>query len=187
MQGFLSSFGCNNGMDTKAEEGRMTTLEQGDWAPDFGLTDLDGNNIKLSDFRGRKNVVVYFYPKDFTPGCTVEATEFSRDYKRFKDVDIEIIGVSPDNAQSHLKFREKMKIPYLLVTDSENNISKKYAVYGPKSFMGREYFGVNRSTFLVNKEGRIIRLFAKVKPGGHSQEVFEAFKSLSPRPTRHSP
>jgi len=177
VQGFLSSFACNNGMDSKANEGRMTTLEQGDWAPDFSLTDLDGNNIKLSDFRGRKNVVVYFYPKDFTPGCTVEATEFTRDYERFKDVGIEIIGVSPDNAQSHLKFREKMKIPYLLVTDSENEISKKYAVYGLKSFMGREYFGVSRSTFLVNKEGRIIRLFAKVKPGGHSQEVFEAFKS----------
>ncbi|MFZ0511391.1 MAG: thioredoxin-dependent thiol peroxidase [Candidatus Nitrosopolaris sp.] len=154
----------------------MTRLEQGDWAPDFSLTDLNGNAIKLSDFRGMKNVVVYFYPKDFTPGCTVEATEFTRDYTRFKDVDIEIIGISPDSTQSHLKFREKMKIPYLLATDTQNEISKKYAVYGPKSFMGKEYFGISRSTFLVNKEGIIIRIFAKVKPAGHSQEVFQAFK-----------
>ncbi|MGC1930362.1 MAG: thioredoxin-dependent thiol peroxidase [Candidatus Nitrosopolaris sp.] len=158
------------------EERRMTRLEQGDWAPDFSLTDLNGNAIKLSDFRGMKNVVVYFYPKDFTPGCTVEATEFTRDYTRFKDVDIEIIGISPDSTQSHLKFREKMKIPYLLATDTQNEISKKYAVYGPKSFMGKEYFGISRSTFLVNKEGIIIRIFAKVKPAGHSQEVFQAFK-----------
>jgi peroxiredoxin Q/BCP len=154
----------------------MTKLKQGDLAPDFNLADSDGNNIRLSDFRGRKNVVVYFYPKDFTPGCTVEATEFTRDYARFKDADIEIIGISPDNTQSHVKFRDKMKIPYLLATDTQNEISKKYAVYGPKSFMGKEYFGVNRTTFLVNKEGKIIRIFEKVKPAGHSQEVLRAFK-----------
>ena len=154
----------------------MTKLKQGDLAPDFNLADSDGNNIRLSDFRGRKNVVVYFYPKDFTPGCTVEATEFTRDYARFKDADIEIIGISPDNTQSHVKFRDKMKIPYLLATDTQNEISKKYAVYGPKSFMGKEYFGVNRTTFLVNKEGKIIRIFEKVKPAGHSQEVFRAFE-----------
>jgi peroxiredoxin Q/BCP len=176
VQGFLSSFACNNVMSTQVYAGGMTAPERGDWAPDFSLIDLEGNSIKLSDFRGRKNVVVYFYPKDFTPGCTVEATEFTRDYKRFKDTDIEIIGVSPDNNQSHLKFREEMKIPYLLATDSHNVISKKYAVYGPKNFMGREYFGVSRTTFLVNKEGKIIRIFTKVKPAGHSQEVFEAFK-----------
>jgi thioredoxin-dependent peroxiredoxin len=163
-------------MSTQVYAGGMTAPERGDWAPDFSLTDLEGNSIKLSDFRGRKNVVVYFYPKDFTPGCTVEATEFTRDYKRFKDTDIEIIGVSPDNNQSHLKFREEMKIPYLLATDSHNVISKKYAVYGPKNSMGREYFGVSRTTFMVNKEGKIIRIFTKVKPAGHSQEVFEAFK-----------
>lgn len=163
-------------MDTKVDEDGTTTPRQGEWAPDFSLTDLEGNSIRLSDFRGLKNVVVYFYPKDFTPGCTVEATEFTKDYKRFKDNDIEIIGISPDNAESHLKFREKMKIPYLLATDSYNQISKKYAVYGPKNFMGKEYLGVSRTTFLVNKEGKIIRIFTKVKPAGHSQEVFEAFK-----------
>lgn len=152
------------------------SLEEGDWAPDFSLTDLKGNTIKLSDFRGKKNVVVYFYPKDFTPGCTLEATEFAKDYDRFEHNGIEIIGVSPDNTQSHLRFREKIGIPYLLATDTQNEISKKYAVYGPKRFMGKDYVGINRSTFLVNKEGKIIKIFMKVKPNGHSNEVFEAFR-----------
>lgn len=154
----------------------MTALKEGDQAPDFNLADSDGNCIKLSDFRGKKNVVVYFYPKDFTPGCTVEATEFTRDYTKFKDAGIEIIGVSPDSIQSHLKFKEKMRIPYLLAADTQNEISKKYAVYGPKSFMGKDYLGVSRSTFLVNKDGIIISIFTRVKPSGHSQEVFNAFK-----------
>lgn len=145
-------------------------------APDFSLLNLEGKSIKLSDFRGKKDVVVYFYPKDFTPGCSTEANEFARDYYMFKEANIEIIGVSPDNSQSHLRFREKMKIPYLLASDEKNEVSKKYAVYGPKSFMGRDYLGVNRTTFLINKEGKIFKIFAKVKPSGHSKEVFEAFK-----------
>lgn len=94
----------------------------------------------------------------------------------FKEANIEIIGVSPDNSQSHLRFREKMKIPYLLASDINNEISKKYAVYGLKSFMARDYYGVNRTTFLINKEGKIFKIFDKVKPSGHSKEVFEAFK-----------
>jgi thioredoxin-dependent peroxiredoxin len=132
--------------------------------------------IKLSDLLGNRDIVVYFYPKDFTPGCSTEATEFSRDYKKFRDAGIEIVGISPDDEKSHEKFREKMGIPYQLVADTDNEVSKKYGVYGLKSFMGKEYMGVNRSTFLVDKKGKIVKIFKKVKPAGHSQEVFETLR-----------
>lgn len=150
-------------------------LEEGTAAPDFSMRDAKGKVFKLSDLKGEKNAVVYFYPKDFTPGCTTEATEFTRDYKQFADAGIEIVGISPDDEESHGKFRAKMGIPYPLVADAQKEVSKKYGVYGLKSFMGREYMGVNRSTFLVDKTGRIIKVFKKVKPAGHSKEVLEAF------------
>ena len=140
------------------------------------MIDGSGKSMKLSELRGKKSVAVYFYPKDFTPGCTMEATEFSRDYKKFRDADIEIVGISPDNEESHLKFRAKMGMPYPLVADPENEVSKKYGVYGLKSFMGREYMGVNRSTFLIDKQGKISRIFKKVKPAGHSHEVLDALR-----------
>jgi peroxiredoxin Q/BCP len=157
-------------------EEKQAELAEGNIAPDFTMRDKDGKTIKLSELRGKKNIVVYFYPKDFTSGCTMEATEFSRDYKKFKDAGIEIVGVSPDDEESHRKFREKMGMPYPLVADTENNLSKKYGVYGLKSFMGREYKGVNRSTFLVDKSGKIVKIFKKVKPAGHSQDVFQALR-----------
>src|SRR5919201_1205923 len=128
------------------EEEASKLLEENSMAPDFTVLDLDGKAMRLSDFRGKKKVVVYFYPKDFTPGCTTEAAEFTREYKKFKDTNIEIIGVSPDDEGSHKRFRKEMKIPYLLAPDTQNEISKKYKVYGLKSYMGRQYIGVNRST-----------------------------------------
>ncbi|MGI0016614.1 MAG: peroxiredoxin, partial [Nitrososphaera sp.] len=112
-----------------------------------------------------------------TPGCTTEATEFTRDYKKFKDAGIEVVGISPDDEESHKKFRAKMGIPYPLVADNDKRTSKSYGVYGLKSFMGREYMGVNRSTFLVDKSGKIVRIFRRVKPAGHSQEVLEALRT----------
>ena len=157
-------------------EEKQIELAEGTIAPDFTMRDREGKTIKLSELRGKKNVVVYFYPKDFTPGCTMEATEFSRDYKKFKDAWIEIVGVSPDDEESHQKFRSKMGMPYPLVADTENEVSKKYGVYGLKSFMGREYMGVNRSTFLVDKSGKIAKIYRKVKPAGHSQEVLNALR-----------
>jgi len=157
-------------------EENQAELAEGSVAPDFTIKDSSGKTMKLSDLRGKKSVVVYFYPKDFTPGCTMEATEFSRDYKKFKDADIEIVGVSPDDEESHQKFRAKMGMTYPLVADTEKEVSKKYGVYGLKSFMGREYMGVNRSTFLVDKEGKIFRIFKKVKPAGHGQEVLDAVR-----------
>lgn len=157
-------------------EEKQVELAEGAAAPDFTMRDKDGRGTKLSELRGKKDVVVYFYPKDFTPGCTIEATEFTRDYKKFRDAGIEIVGISPDDEESHQKFRDKMGIPYLLVADTENETSKKYGVYGLKSFMGREYMGVNRSTFLVDKSGKIVKVLKKVKPAGHSQEVLQALR-----------
>lgn len=158
------------------EQEKQVELE-GKAAPDFTMKDKDGKAIKLSELKGKKDVVIYFYPKDFTPGCTMEATEFSRDYKKFKDAGIEIVGISPDDEESHQKFREKMGMPYPLVSDTDKEVSKKYGVYGLKSFMGREYMGVNRSTFLVDKSGKVVKVFKKVKPAGHSKEVLEALRS----------
>jgi thioredoxin-dependent peroxiredoxin len=157
------------------EKEKQVELE-GKVAPDFTMKDKDGKATKLSELRGKKDVVIYFYPKDFTPGCTMEATEFSRDYKKFKDAGIEIVGISPDDEESHQKFREKMGMPYPLVADTDKEVSKKYGVYGLKSFMGREYMGVNRSTFLVDKAGKVVKVFKKVKPAGHSKEVLEILR-----------
>ena len=145
-------------------------------APDFSMRDGNGKMSRLSDLRGKKSVVAYFYPKDFTPGCTTEAMEFTRDYEKFKNAGIEIVGISPDSEESHTKFRDKMGIQYQLVADTDNEVSKKYGIYGLKQFMGREYMGVNRSTFLVDKSGRIAKIYRKVKPAGHSQEVFDALR-----------
>jgi peroxiredoxin Q/BCP len=148
---------------------------EGDYAPDFLFDDHHSKKIKLSDLRG-KRVVVYFYPKDFTPGCSTEAAEFTSDYEKFKAEDIEIIGISPDNPESHLRFRKKMNISYFLVPDTDFVISRKYGVYGPKVFMGKEYMGINRTTFLVDRKGVVFKIFKKVKPLGHSQEVLQEFK-----------
>ncbi|HSF28312.1 MAG TPA: thioredoxin-dependent thiol peroxidase [Nitrosopumilaceae archaeon] len=151
-------------------------LSVGDTVPDFSLKDAKGNVVKKSDLKGKK-YVVYFYPKDFTPGCTTEAAEFTRDYKKFKSADIEIIGISPDDVESHKKFGDKMEVPFILLADTETETAKKFGVWGKKQFMGREYMGVNRTTFLVDEKGKIIKVFEKVKPAGHAQEVLEVFKN----------
>lgn len=154
------------------EKSGTQTLAIGKVAPDF--TFRNGNKeTKLSDFRKRK-VVVYFYPRDFTTGCTTEASEFTIDYDKFKRAGIEIIGISPDTDDSHEKFKQKMNIPYHLASDVNNTISKKYGTYGLKKFMAKEYMGVNRTTFIVDENGTIVRIFSKVKPQGHSNQVLEA-------------
>jgi len=148
-------------------------LMEGHLAPDFSFKSSN-ERTKLSDFRDRK-VVVYFYPRDFTTGCTTEASEFTRDYDKFKIAGIEIIGVSPDTDESHEKFRKKMNISYHLAADVDNTISKKYGTFGLKKFMAKEYMGVNRTTFLIDEKGKIVRIFNKVKPAGHSKQVLETF------------
>jgi peroxiredoxin Q/BCP len=151
-------------------------LSVGDTVPDFSLKDAEGKTVQKSDLKGKK-YVVYFYPKDFTPGCTTEAAEFARDYKKFKSADVEIIGISPDDVDSHKKFGEKMEVPFILLADTEKEVAKKFGVWGKKQFMGREYMGVNRTTFLVDEKGKILKVFEKVKAAGHAQEVLEAFKN----------
>lgn len=149
-------------------------IKEGDAVPKFELLDSDGNSVKSTDFKGKKHVI-YFYPKDFTPGCTVEADEFSKNYSKFKKAGIEIVGISKDDVDSHKKFCEKMKIPYVLLADTKTEVAKKFGVWGKKKFMGREYMGVVRSTFLVNEKGKIFKAYPKVKAAGHAKEVLEIF------------
>jgi len=149
-------------------------IAEGDLVPKFELEDSDGNKVKSTDFKGKKHVI-YFYPKDFTPGCTTEADEFSRDYKKFKKSGIDVLGISPDDVDSHKKFCKKMGIPYTLLADTNKEVSKKFGVWGKKKFMGREYMGIVRSTFLVNEKGKIFKAYPKVKAAGHAKQVLEDF------------
>jgi len=149
-------------------------ISEGDTVPKFELEDSNGNKIKSMDLKGKKHVI-YFYPKDFTPGCTTEADEFSKDYNKFKKSGIEILGISPDDVKSHKKFCEKMGIRYILLADTDKEVSKKFGVWGKKKFMGKEYMGVIRSTFLVDEKGKIFKVFPKVKAAGHSKEVLDSF------------
>ena len=149
-------------------------LVEGDRIPKFTIADSNGNKVKSADFKGKKHVI-YFYPKDFTPGCTTQADEFSTEYKKFQKKDIEIIGISPDDESSHKKFCAKMGIKYVLLSDTEKEVSKAFGVWGKKKFMGREYMGVTRSSFLVNDKGIIFKIYPKVKPAGHAKQVLEDF------------
>ncbi len=145
-------------------------LSEGEKIPSFELHDADGKLVKSSEFKGKK-FVVYFYPRDFTPGCTVEADEFSKEYKKFQKIGVKIIGISTDSVVSHKKFVDKMSIPYLLLSDPESEVSKKFGVWGKKQFMGKEYMGIQRSTFLINEKGTIFKIYPSVKPKGHALEV----------------
>ncbi len=145
-------------------------LNEGDLAPDFNFKDSGNNTTRLSNYLG-KRIVIYFYPRDFTPGCTTEAHEFSNQFNKYREHDIMIIGISPDDEKSHENFREKMNIPFLLASDTNHQISQQYGVYRLKKFMGKEIMGVNRTTFLIDMDGKIEKIFHNVKPNGHSIEV----------------
>ena len=149
-------------------------ISEGESVPKFQLKDANGKLVKSSELNGKK-YVVYFYPRDFTPGCTTEADEFTKNYSKFKKDGIEVIGISKDDVISHRKFCTKMNIPYILLSDIETEVCKKFGVWGKKKFMGREFMGINRSTFLINEKGNIFKVFPKVKPAGHAKEVLQAF------------
>jgi peroxiredoxin Q/BCP len=151
----------------------MYTLKPGSLAPDFELLDDRGETVKLSDYRGQ-TVVLYFYPRADTPGCTKEACGFRDDYRGYKERGIVILGVSPDSVKKQAKFKAKYDLPFTLLDDTEHKVSKAYGVWGLKKFSGREYMGIHRTTYLIDAEGKIIAVFEKVKPDEHSQEILEA-------------
>ncbi len=148
-------------------------LTEGIQAPDFSLPDQDGKPRKFSDYRGTP-VVLYFYPKDDTPGCTTEACNFRDDYPNYEQAGIVILGVSPDTPKKHTKFKEKYNLPFTLLADEAHEVCELYQVWGRKKFMGREYDGVFRTTYVIDAEGVIVKVFENVKPDGHSAQVLAA-------------
>ncbi len=147
-------------------------LEAGKNAPDFTLRDQDGNKHKLSDYRG-KPVVLYFYPKDDTPGCTKEACSFRDNFSTFKRKGIEVLGVSIDDEKSHTRFREKFNLPFTLLADAHKKVVEKYGVWVEKNMYGKKKWGTARKTFLIDENGKIKHIFKKVKTDVHAQEVLE--------------
>jgi thioredoxin-dependent peroxiredoxin len=144
-------------------------------APEFSLIDETGTSRSLSEFRGHP-VVLYFYPKDDTPGCTTEACNFRDDYSDYLKAGVTIIGVSPDSSSSHAKFKAKYGLPFSLLADTEHKVCELYKVWGKKKNYGREYMGVYRTTYLIDEQGLIIHVFENVKPAGHSMEILAELK-----------
>jgi peroxiredoxin Q/BCP len=149
------------------------TISAGEPAPEFTLADEDGRMHSLSDYSG-KPVVLYFYPKDDTPGCTKEACGFRDDYSAYEEAGVVILGVSPDTSKSHAKFKTKYELPFTLLADPDHDVLKLYGVWGLKKSFGREYEGVFRTTFLIGEDGKILKVFKKVKPAVHSAEILSA-------------
>ena len=146
-------------------------------APKLRLTDQDNKTVSLEDYRG-KWVVLYFYPKDDTPGCTIEAIEFTKDLKEFEKLNAVVLGVSPDSVKSHCNFIAKHKLKVRLLSDPDKKVVKKYKVWKLKKLYGREYYGINRSTFLIDPKGNIATSWSNVKVKGHVDEVKEKIKEL---------
>lgn len=147
-------------------------LEEGMKAPDFSLPDSQGIEVALSDFIG-KNIILYFYPKDNTKGCTLEAVSFRDNYEKIQESNTIILGVSKDSIKSHINFVNKHNLPFKLLSDSEGKICELYGVWKEKSMYGRKYMGIERTTFLIDKEGTIMKIFPKVKVKGHVEEVMK--------------
>ena len=145
-------------------------LQEGIIAPDFTLAADGGGEVSLSSYRG-KRVVLYFYPKDDTPGCTTEACNFRDDYSDIVSAGAAVLGVSPDTVKSHDKFKLKFELPFALLSDPDHAVAELYGAWGEKKMYGRTYMGIIRSTFVIDEEGKIIKVFPKVKPKDHSQQV----------------
>jgi thioredoxin-dependent peroxiredoxin len=150
-------------------------LNEGDDAPDFTTKNQNGEAVKLTDLHGQR-VVLYFYPKDDTPGCTKEACSLRDSFDVFKEKNIKILGVSTDDEKSHQKFISKYNLPFDLLADTEKTLVNDYGVWGEKNMYGKKYFGINRTTFLIDENGKIVKIFKKVKVDEHAREVLEAFE-----------
>ena len=148
-------------------------IEEGQEAPDFELTSDTGERVRLSQFRG-KPVVLYFYPKDDTPGCTAQACGIRDTYEGFEQQGAVVLGVSPDDESSHVKFKQKYGLPFTLLADPDHEVADKYGVWGEKKYMDKTYWGVERSTFLIGEEGRIAKIMRRVKPDTHADQVLAA-------------
>ena len=147
-------------------------LKTGDIAPDFELLDQEGKSHKLSDYLGKK-VILYFYPKDDTPGCTKEACSFRDNFAEYRKHGIIILGVSKDSEKSHSRFAEKYSLPFTLLSDNETTVAQAYGVWGLKKMMGREYYGMNRVTYVIDEEGKVLQVYKKVKPEQHAEEILK--------------
>ncbi len=153
------------------------TLKEGDKAPEFMLPASNGKTVALKDFKDKQHVILYFYPKDDTPGCTVQACGFRDKVKQIESEDAIVLGVSPDGVDSHNQFIEKFQLPFLLLADQEKKTCQDYGVWVKKSMYGKEYMGVARTTFIIGKSGKIEKIYEKVKPEGHNDEVLVFLKS----------
>lgn len=149
-------------------------IKEGETAPDFSVKDQMGANVKLSDFRGQR-VVLYFYPKDDTPGCTKQACSLRDGFAAFERENIKVLGISMDDEKSHQKFISKYELPFTLLSDVDHQVADAYGSYGEKTFMGKNYKGVLRKTFLIDEQGKIKKIFDKVKVDEHADEVLQAF------------
>jgi peroxiredoxin Q/BCP len=152
----------------------MANLTEGDKAPDFKTTDQNGKLVSLKDYRGKK-VVLYFYPEDDTPTCTIQACNFRDNYSMLIQKGIAVLGISPDNIKSHKKFEEKFEIPFTLLADEKKKIIDKYGVWGEKNLYGRKYMGLHRTTFLIDEKGVIKKIFKKPRSKIHTQEILKAW------------
>jgi peroxiredoxin Q/BCP len=152
----------------------MTRLQVGDKAPSFSALNEHGETISLADYVGKK-VILYFYPKDMTPGCTAESCNLGENYTLLQEKGFEIIGVSPDPAKRHLKFIEKYNLPFTLLADEAKSVLNAYSVWGLKKFMGKEYDGVHRTTFVIDEKGSIEKIFLKVKTKDHTNQILESY------------
>jgi thioredoxin-dependent peroxiredoxin len=163
-------------LEPRGSEYAAAVVIEGEPAPDFTLTSDTGERVSLSDFRG-KPVVLYFYPKDDTPGCTTQACGIRDRYAEFERADAVVLGVSPDDATEHVKFKEKYGLPFTLLSDPEHKIAERYGVWGEKRYMGRTYEGVSRTTFLIAPDGTVAQVMHDVKPATHADDLLEALAS----------